>query len=41
MISNLPQSFTGGSMGIILSNANNPAHSYYAMLAVRAPRWPW
>lgn len=34
VISNLPQSFTGGSMGIILSNANNPAHSYYAMLAV-------
>ena len=34
VISNLPQSFTGGSMGIIPSNANNPAHSYYAMLAV-------
>jgi branched-chain amino acid transport system permease protein len=34
VISNLPQSFTGGSMGIILSNANNPAHSYYAMLIV-------
>jgi branched-chain amino acid transport system permease protein len=30
IISNLPQSFTGG----ILSNANNPTHSYYAMLAV-------
>ncbi len=36
VISNLPQSFTGGSMGIILSNANNPTHSYYAMLAVMA-----
>ncbi|MBB1597613.1 branched-chain amino acid ABC transporter permease [Achromobacter sp. UMC46] len=34
VISDLPQSFTGGSMGIILSSANNPTHSYYAMLLV-------
>lgn len=34
LISNLPESFTGGSMGLILAGANNPTHSYYAMLAV-------
>lgn len=34
LISNLPQSYTGGSMGLILASANNPTHSYYAMLAV-------
>lgn len=36
LISNLPQDFTGGSMGLILASANNPVHSYYAMLAVMA-----
>ncbi|MDQ8032625.1 branched-chain amino acid ABC transporter permease [Bordetella genomosp. 1] len=36
LISNLPDNFTGGSMGLILSSANNPVHSYYAMLAVMA-----
>ncbi|AOB25110.1 MULTISPECIES: branched-chain amino acid ABC transporter permease [Bordetella] len=36
LISNLPDGFTGGSMGLILSSANNPTHSYYAMLAVMA-----
>jgi len=36
LISNLPDAYTGGSMGLILSNANNPTHSYYAMLAVMA-----
>ncbi|MFT0545517.1 branched-chain amino acid ABC transporter permease [Allopusillimonas ginsengisoli] len=36
LISNLPQEYTGGSMGLILSSANNPLHSYYAMLAVMA-----
>lgn len=34
LISNLPEDYTGGSMGLILSSANNPTHSYYAMLAV-------
>lgn len=36
LISNLPQDYTGGSMGLILSAANNPVPSYYAMLAVMA-----
>jgi len=36
LISNLPDGFTGGSMGLILSSANSPTHSYYAMLAVMA-----
>ncbi|MBN3267699.1 branched-chain amino acid ABC transporter permease [Bordetella bronchiseptica] len=36
LISNLPDGFTGGSMGLILSSANNPTHSYYAVLAVMA-----
>ncbi len=34
LISNLPDSYTGGSMGLILARANNPVHSYYAMLIV-------
>ncbi|HUG57830.1 MAG TPA: branched-chain amino acid ABC transporter permease [Candidimonas sp.] len=36
LISNLPEEYTGGSMGLILASANNPTHSYYAMLAVMA-----
>lgn len=36
LISNLPEDYTGGSMGLILARANNPAHSYYAMLTVMA-----
>ena len=36
LIANLPDDLTGGSMGLILSSANSPVHSYYAMLAVMA-----
>ncbi|MEI2417449.1 branched-chain amino acid ABC transporter permease [Orrella sp. JC864] len=35
-IANLPDAYTGGSMGLILASANNPTHSFYAMLAVMA-----
>lgn len=35
-IANLPDDFTGGSIGLILAKANNPTHSYYAMLVVMA-----
>lgn len=34
IISNLPDDWTGGSMGLILAGANNPVHSYYTMLLV-------
>ncbi|RYF58131.1 MAG: branched-chain amino acid ABC transporter permease [Comamonadaceae bacterium] len=34
LISNLPDSYTGGSMGLILAGANNPIYSYYTMLLV-------
>lgn len=33
-IANLPDDYTGGSMGLILAGANDPTHSFYAMLAV-------
>lgn len=36
IVANLPDEYTGGSMGLILSSANNPLHSFYAMLAVMA-----
>lgn len=36
LVSNLPADYTGGSMGLILASANNPVHSYYAMLIVMA-----
>jgi branched-chain amino acid transport system permease protein len=36
LIANLPDHYTGGSMGLILASANNPLHSFYAMLAVMA-----
>jgi len=35
-IANLPDHYTGGSMGLILSGANSPVQSFYAMLAVMA-----
>ncbi|VFR31315.1 Branched-chain amino acid transport system permease protein LivM (TC 3.A.1.4.1) [plant metagenome] len=36
LIANLPDYYTGGSMGLILASANNPLHSFYAMLAIMA-----
>ncbi|SOE52379.1 branched-chain amino acid ABC transporter permease [Orrella dioscoreae] len=36
LIANLPDHYTGGSMGLILASANNPLHSFYAMLAIMA-----
>jgi len=36
LIANLPESLTGGSIGLILAASNNPLFSYYAMLAVLA-----
>lgn len=36
VLANLPDKITGGSNGIILSGANNPILSYYAMWAVTA-----
>jgi len=36
LIANLPESLTGGSIGLILAASNNPLLSYYAMLAVLA-----
>jgi len=36
IVANLPESLTGGSIGLILAASNNPLLSYYAMLAVLA-----
>jgi len=36
VIANLPETLTGGSIGLILAASNNPVLSYYAMLAVLA-----